>query len=72
MANTNPQKAQQAITNLIEEQFPEQKFERSKAVERALEIMEKERKKVFSVSPLHPRRPRGLIRRVNKVLNRGS
>ena len=71
VANVNPKKAKDALNDLIEEQFPEQKFEREKAVERALKIMESERKKTFAVSPLHPRKPRGLIKKVNKVLKRG-
>jgi hypothetical protein len=74
VANVNPDKAQRALSNLIEEQFPEQKFEREKAVEKALKIMEEERKKVFAVSPKYPdhRKKRGLIAKVNKVLKRGS
>lgn len=50
-ASANPDKAQQALHRLIEEQFPEQKIERDKAVERALEIMEREQKRVYSVVP---------------------
>jgi len=72
VANVNPEKANKALHDLIEEQFPEQRFEREKAVERALKVMEKERKKTFSVSPLHGKKAKGLVRRVNKVLKRGS
>lgn len=72
VASVNPQKAKDALNNLIEEMFPEQKFEREKAVEKALKIMEQERKKVIMVSPLHKRKPKGLIKRVNKVLKRGN
>ncbi|MHC4647267.1 MAG: hypothetical protein ACYTBJ_17390 [Planctomycetota bacterium] len=72
VANVNPEKAQRALSNLIEEMFPEQRFERERAVERALEIMEKERKKVFLVSPRVPPKKKGLVARVNKVLKRGS
>jgi hypothetical protein len=72
VATVNPQKAKDALNNLIEEMFPEQKFEREQAVERALKIMEEERKKVIMFSPLHRRKPKGLIKRVNKVLKRGD
>lgn len=73
VANVNPDKAQQALSNLIEEQFPEQQFERAKAVEKALKIMEKERNKVFSVTPRYKtKQTKGLIAKVNKVLKRGS
>ncbi len=71
VANVNPDKAQKALGNLIEEMFPEQKFERAKAVEKALKIMESERKKVIAVTPVNPRKKTGLIKKVNKVLNRG-
>jgi len=71
VANVNPDKAQKALSDLIEEMFPEQKFEREQAVEKAMEIMEKERKKVFAVKKAYPEKPKGLVRRVNKVLSRG-
>lgn len=72
VAAVNPEKAKEALSNLIEEQFPEQKFEREQAVDKALRIMEEERKKVFSVSARQPQKQRGLVERVNKVLKRGS
>ena len=72
VAAVNPDKAQKALSDLIEEMFPEQKFERQKSVDRALEIMEEERKKVFSVSKKFPEKPKGLVRRINKVLKRGD
>jgi hypothetical protein len=50
-ASVNPEKASQALARLVEEMFPEQKIEREKAVERALEIMERERTRVYSVVP---------------------
>lgn len=72
VANVNPEKAQKALSGLIEEQFPEQKYEKQKSVERALKIMEVERKKVFKVAPRYPKKQKGLALRVNKVLKRGS
>jgi len=59
------------LSGLIEEQFPEQRFEREKSVERALKIMEVERNKVFSVSMRYPKKAKGLVKKVNKVLDRG-
>ena len=49
-AAVNPEKAQQVLHKLIEAMFPEQAIEREKAVENALEIMEKEKDRVYSVS----------------------
>lgn len=72
VATVNPKKAKDALDSLIEEMFPEQRFEREKAVEKALKIMEEERKKVIVFSPLHKRKPKGLIKRINKVLKRGK
>ena len=50
-AAANPEKAGQALQRLIEESFPEQKIERDRAVELALEIMETERNMVYAVTP---------------------
>lgn len=72
VAEVNPDKAQQALNDLIEEMFPERAFERKQSVDRALKIMEEERKKVIKVTPLQKRKPKGLVRRINKVLKRGS
>lgn len=72
VAAVNPKKAKDVLDNLIEEMFPEQKFERARSVEKALKIMEEERKKVIMVSPLKRREPKGLIKRVNRVLKRGD
>jgi predicted CoA-binding protein len=49
-ASVNPDKAQQALSRLIEEMFPEHKIEREKSVERALEIMEAEKQKTYTVA----------------------
>lgn len=72
VASVNPDKAQQALNDLIEEMFPEKAFDRKKSVEKALKIMEEERKKVIKVVPLHKQKPRGLVKKINKVLKRGS
>lgn len=72
VANVNPDKAQKALGNLIEEMFPEQRFERARAVEKALKVMEEERNKVIAVTPINPTKKTGLIKKVNKVLRRGN
>ena len=48
----NPEKAQASLRRLIEEMFPEVASEREDAVERAMEIMEKEKAKAYSVAPV--------------------
>lgn len=48
-ATVNPERAQKALNLLIEEMFPSQKLEREKAVDKALEIMESEQKRVYSI-----------------------
>jgi len=48
----NPEKAQSALRRLIEEMFPEVGKERERAVDRAMEIMEEERTKTYSVKPV--------------------
>lgn len=51
-ATINPEKAQGALRRLCEEMFPEIATEREDAVDRALDIMNKEREKVYSVAPV--------------------
>lgn len=48
-ATVNPERANEALRRLCEEMFPEVKQERDRAVERAMEIMEGETKKAYSV-----------------------
>lgn len=48
-ASANPERAQRALNLLIEEMFPSHKIERERAVDKALEIMEAERDRVYSV-----------------------
>lgn len=50
-ATVNPDKAQEALRKLIEEMFPEVAAERERAVERAMEIMEIEKKRTYAVAP---------------------
>ena len=56
-AHVNPDRAAQALHRFIEEMFPEQRIERERAVERALEIMENEKQRVYSVVPAEVKPP---------------
>lgn len=51
-ATVNPERAQLALRRLMEEAFPEIAKDRDNAVERAMEIMEKEKEKAYSVAPV--------------------
>ena len=48
-ASANPEQAQKALRRLLEEAFPEVEKERAEAVDKALEIMNTERERVYSV-----------------------
>lgn len=49
-AAVNPEKAQEALRRLLEEQMPEVSKDRERAVERAMEIMETEKSRTYSVA----------------------
>jgi len=49
-ASVNPEGAQKALRKLVEEQFPEVAAERERAVEKAMEIMEREKDKSYKVT----------------------
>lgn len=51
-ASVNADQAQAALRRLIEEMFPEVAKDRERAVDRAMEIMERERAKVYQVAPV--------------------
>lgn len=51
-ATVNPDRAQGALNRLIEETFPEVGKDRERAVEKALEIMDKEKDRAYSVSKM--------------------
>lgn len=67
-AAVNPDKAQDALRRLIEEMFPEVGKEREKAVERAMEIMEQERTKSYSVAPVGESLDKGSWGKMKNVL----
>ncbi len=51
-ATVNPEKASNALNKLIEEMFPEVAKDRARAVDRAMEIMEKEKDKSYAIAPV--------------------
>lgn len=67
-AATNPAQAQAAIRRLIEEQFPEVGKEREDAVDRAMEIMEKEKAKTYAVAPVGGALNKGGTARLQNIL----
>lgn len=51
-SQVNPEKAQQALQRLIEESFPEVGKDRDRAVERAMDIMEREKSRAYRATPM--------------------
>ena len=67
-ATVNPEKAQGALRKLVEEMFPEVGRERENAVEKAMEIMEAEKNKAYSIAPVGHSLEKGSWGRMKKVL----
>lgn len=67
-ASVNPEKAQGALRKLVEEMFPEVGAEREKAVDRAMEIMEAEKAKSYSITPVGQSLDKGSWGRMKNVL----
>jgi hypothetical protein len=67
-ATVNPEKAQGALRKLVEEMFPEVGKERERAVDRAMEIMEAEKDKAYSIAPVGHSLDKGSWGRMKKVL----
>lgn len=67
-AVVNPEKAQAALRRLIEEMFPEVGAEREEAVDRAMEIMEEERKKTYHIAPVGAGLNKGAFGRIQNIL----
>lgn len=67
-ATANPEKAQGALRKLIEEMFPEVGKEREQAVEKAMEIMEAEREKSYSITPVGQSLDKGTWGRMRNIL----
>ena len=69
-AQVNPEKASQALSKLIEEMFPEHKIDREKAVDRAMEIMEREKDRVYNVSKVGQRTKNTPLARIQGILGK--
>lgn len=67
-ATVQPTQAQVALRRLIEEMFPEVAEDRDRAVDRALEIMEKERTKTYAVAPVGHGLNKGAFGRIRNIL----
>jgi hypothetical protein len=66
--SVNPEQAQKALRNLIEEMFPEVASDRDKAVEQALTIMKEEQKKTYSIAPVGHGIKKGAFGRIKKII----
>lgn len=71
-ATVNPDNSQKALRQLIEEMFPEVAAEREKAVEKAMEIMEKEKNKSYKVTPVGSSLGKGSWNRMQNILKNRS
>jgi hypothetical protein len=67
-ASVNPENAQKALQRLIEEMFPEVAVERENAVEKAMEIMEKEKDKAYKVTAVGSSLGKGSWGRMRNIL----
>lgn len=67
-AAVNPEKAQGALRKLIEEMFPEVGAERDQAVDKAMQIMEDERKKTYAIAQVGKGLDKGAFGRVRNIL----
>lgn len=67
VATTNAEKAQQALNDLLAETFPEIAKDREKSVDKALEIMKRESKMVYTVKPLDEKKGSDWIKRARAI-----
>lgn len=67
-ASVNPDKAQNALRKLIEEMFPEVGTEREQAVDKAMQIMEEERKKAYSVAAVGHGLNKGAFGKIQNIM----
>lgn len=67
-AAVNPESAQKALTNLIEEMFPEVAAEREQAVEQAMKIMEREKDKTYKVSAVGSSLGKGSSSKIQNIM----
>ena len=67
-ASVNPDKAQSALRKLVEEMFPEVGTERERAVDKAMEIMEEERKKTYNIAPVGHGLNKGAFGKIQNIM----
>ena len=67
-ASVNPDKAADALRRLVEEMFPEVAKDRADAVDRAMEIMEKEKNRTYSVAPAGHSLKKGSWGKISNIL----
>lgn len=67
-ATVNPDGAQKALRKLIEEMFPEVAAEREQAVEKAMEIMEKEKNKAYKVTAVGSSLGKGSSNKIQNIM----
>ena len=71
-ASVNPEQAQKALNNLIEEEYSEIKEERQKSVDKALIVMKEESKKPYYVQPLDEDKPKGLVKKIKDIVGKNA
>ena len=69
-AQVNPEKAQQALQRLIEESFPEVARDRERSVDRAMEIMDREKTRSYKVAPVGQSLGKNSWDRLKNILGR--
>jgi S-adenosylmethionine synthetase len=67
-ATVNAENAQKALRNLVEEMFPEVAAERERAVEKAMEIMEKEKNKSYKVTAVGSSMGKGSSNKIQSIM----
>lgn len=67
-ATVNPEGAAKALRNLVEEMFPEVAAERERAVEKAMEIMEKEKDKSYKVTAVGSSLGKGSSEKIQNIM----
>ena len=68
-ASANPEKAQKALNLLIEEMFPSHQLRRKEAIDKALEIMEGEQKRIYSVKKAEAQKS-SITRKIGRALSK--
>lgn len=67
VAQTNPEKAQKALDDMLAETFPEIGHDRQKSVDKALKLMKEESKVVYRAKPLDEKPTEGWIKNATAI-----